>query len=117
MMKGYNRYQDFIDFGKEQGWGVSNRQISSYVKAAYDKMTEIVISRIGKKRDFVLSNLFQLQQEAIRRNELDLVLKIVKEIAKVSGVYEQSQIEVENANRILPHTATDEEIAEMLGLD
>ncbi len=106
--KGFCTYADIYKFGEEDGWGVSTRTIDNYIKKAYDQMTKVVFRKLGDVHNFAINNFNALLQEALKRNELDLAFKVMKEVYRIGGAYDEEKREVTKA--VNPHVESVDDI-------
>lgn len=89
LSKGYSTYREIYSFAESQGWGVSTRTVDSYIQRAHRQMEAIIFRKFGNTQDYAITNFNKLLQQALQRNELDLAFKIMKEVFKIAGAYDE----------------------------
>src|SRR5690242_11710179 len=80
-------FHDCVAFAKEQGWGVSERQVGRYIAAADEQLA----ARQDKKRRRViglhLARRESLFARAVNGGDYRTALAILTDVAKLQGLY------------------------------
>ena len=114
LSKGFSTYREIYQFAEEDNWGVSTRTIDNYIKKAYEQMTKVVFRQHGDVHSFAINNFSVLLQEALKRNELDLAFKVMKEVYKIGGAYQEIEKEKVETKVNIKHSVSKEEIAKRI---
>lgn len=85
-------FSDIRQYAAEQGWDVGDRQLSRYLKIAYERMAR-ALQR--DKKQLVGRHVMQrkaLYARAVKANDLRSALQILKDEAELEGLYPPTKI-------------------------
>lgn len=77
---------EILQLATNQGWGVSDRQVDTYIKDARKKFTDVLDEDVTQYRAEALTRLHYLLQKAFQIQDYKTALAVQKEINSVLGL-------------------------------
>jgi len=83
------RFADIVRLASTRGWGVSERQLRRYLEIAHDRLAELANRKLGHLLGLQIAQRQTLFARALKAGDLRMCLDILKDDAKLLGLYQK----------------------------
>jgi len=78
--------QEILQYASEK-WGVSDRQVRTYIRRCYDLWHKIFVMKRKRNLGYHLAKRADLYKQAYSKKQWNICLEIIRDEAKLAGIY------------------------------
>ena len=92
--------QEILQYASEK-WGVSDRQVRTYIRRCYDLWHKIFVMKRKRNLGYHLAKRADLYKQAYSKKQWNICLEIIRDEAKLAGIYPAEKHKIEETRKII----------------